>query len=354
MNRCETIISASLVVLVLAACGGEPAEAGEDATARPVVVIGSRDLAAVETRRLAAGVPVTGSLDPAEHVEIKSQLAGRLQSVMAEAGSEVRRDQVLARVSADAVRSMLTSAQGQLASAQRDYEAAQVLHEAGAMSEQNFVNARATYEAARAQVAQAGERVRDATIASPINGAISEKLVSAGEAVQVGQHLFTVVNTATLELVGQVPPDQVARIRVDQPVILGLDAYPGREIEGRVARIEPVAEAGTRLVNVFIRVPNPDRALVGGLFAAGTILTEENEGPVPTIPVGAVRAGGEKTTVLTVSGGRLVEREVTLGGRDEAAGLVEVLTGVQPGDSVLVSSDASLEPGDSVQLAGGR
>ena len=216
-------------------------------------------------------------------------------------------------------------------------------------------NARAAYEAAKAQVDEIREQLGDATVESPLTGVVSEKPVAAGEAVRVGDHLFTVVNTDTLELIGRVAPDQVGRIRVGQPVSLSLDAYPDRTIRGHVARIEPVAQPGTRQVNVYVRVPNEDRSLVGGLFASGTILTGAERGAVPAVPLPALLEGrGRDVVVYVVEKGRVRVRAVTLGGRDESSGFAEVRSGLKPGDRVVLSPGEAIVPGDSVRMPSTR
>ena len=86
-----------------------------------------------------------------------------------------------------------------------------------------------------------GEQARRATVTAPINGEVSNRQVSQGEAVSPGQTLFTVVNSTSLELAGQVPVDQAVRVRAGAPAEFTIDAYPGRVFRGAVARVEPTA-----------------------------------------------------------------------------------------------------------------
>ena len=91
--------------------------------------------------------------------------------------------------------------------------------------------------------------------------------------MNVGQTLFTVVNTSELELAGQVGVEEAARVRAGQSVAFSLDVYPGRVLRGRVARVDPTADPGTRQVGVFVRLPNPGNEIIGGQFAQGRIET---------------------------------------------------------------------------------
>jgi membrane fusion protein, multidrug efflux system len=220
------------------------------------------------------------------------------------------------------------------------------------LSERDFTQARVVRDAAKADLAQARDAVSNATVRSPIRGEISQKYVSSGEVVQTGAKLFTVVNNDALELAAQVGADEIGRVRVGQSVRLSLDAYAGRTFEGKVARIEPVADAATRRVGVYIRVPNADRGIVAGLFATGTILTSKDVvTPVLAVPTAAVRSDSGGVSVLAVVGDRVERRAIVVGSRDGAAGLLEVRSGLVAGDRVIVAPGSGIAPGTTIKLA---
>lgn len=348
------------VVFGVTACERPSAKPGDSAptgarTATPpagVVTLGARDVATVALHPIAAGITVTGSLDPTRQVEVKAQLAGQLDRVLVERGSVVRRGQVLATFDAGTVRAQTASAEADVASKERDLDAADTLYKRGVISQRDYVQAKVALDAARAQLMQMREMLDRATVRSPVTGQISEKSVASGEAVQVGGKLFTVVNADTLELAAQVAANQIGQVRVGQPVRFTLDAYPDRVLTGRVARMDAVANAGTRQVGVYIRVPNTDHGIVAGLFATGTIVTSGASGatPVPTIPTVAVHQDSGQSVVYTVEGDRVQRRPVTLGARDDVAGLVEVRAGLAPGARVITAPGQGLAVGTPVRL----
>jgi RND family efflux transporter MFP subunit len=260
--------------------------------------------------------------------------------------------QTLAKFDAAIVQARGLSALVALGARERDLDAADTLYRAGVLSERDFTQARVVRDAAKADLAQARDAVNNATVRSPIRGEISQKHVSAGEVVQPGAKLFTVVNNDVLELAAQVGADQIGRVRVGQPVRMTLDAYPGRTINGSVARIEPVADAATRRVGVYIRVPNQDHGIVAGLFATGTILTSADVStPVIAVPAAAVRADSGATSVFAVVGDRVERRAIVVGSRDDAAGLLEVRSGLTAGDRVIVAPGSGVVPGTVIKLA---
>ncbi|HEX6940972.1 MAG TPA: efflux RND transporter periplasmic adaptor subunit [Longimicrobiales bacterium] len=347
----STVLAALL--LSVAGCGGESGNAAEVVPEeQAVVVLGESDVAVATRRDISAGVVLTGSLMPYRVVPLKAQVPGTVSSVKADRGTRVRKGQVLATIDADGIRTQAAAAQANLALAEQRLESARVLHEAGAMSDIDFNSARAAYEAARAQAAAASEQAVRTTIVAPLDGVVSERMVEAGEAVNLGQEMFTVVNTERLELAGQVPIEAAGRIRPGMPVVFTLDAYPGRELRGTVDRVEPMADLRTRQVGVYVQLPNPGGELVAGQFATGRIVGERAAGAL-VVPEVAVRGDGADTFVFVIEGGRIVRRAVETGIRDAEAGLVSIVSGVAEGELVVAAPAVDLEPGTPVRVSGG-
>jgi RND family efflux transporter MFP subunit len=313
---------------------------------------------------LGSGVTVRGSLEPAQTVTVKSQVAGTVRNLRVDRGSAVRRGQVLATIEAAGVQSQAAGARAQVAAAEaavalarRRLEGARKLREAGAMSEIDFRSAEANFEAAQAQLAAAkaqaataGEAARRATVTAPLTGSVSERLVEEGEAVGSSDNLLTVVDTRTLELAGQVGIEDAQRVRVGQAVAFTLDASPGQEYRGRVARVDPRADPGTRQVGVYVQLPNPDERIIAGQFARGRVLTGTAARGI-AVPATAVRDTGAAAHVFVVENGKLVKRQVSLGARDESQGLVAITSGIREGERVLTSPAPGTAEGTPVSVA---
>jgi membrane fusion protein, multidrug efflux system len=334
----------------LAGCSRAEPEVVEEGD---VVILGASDVATAEEVTVNSGVALTGSLNPYQRVEVRAQVPGVVSALAAERGQSVRAGAVLARIQAQGItsqaagaRSAVAAAQAGLALAQRQMESATTLFQAGAMSEIDYRRAQTQFEAAQAQLAAAeaqatgaGELAQRTVVSAPITGEISSRSVSQGEAVNPGQTLFEVVNSSTLELEGQVPVDQAGAVREGQAVVFTIDAYPGKEFRGTVARVSPVADLGTRQVGVVLRLPNEDRALIGGLYATGRVLTESATQAV-VVPAAAVRGTADSSFVLTIENGVVTRRPVALGTRDVARGVVAINSGIQAGERVIVAPGA--------------
>lgn len=346
--RFRRLAPAALIISVVVACAGESSGASETAPASTAVSLGPSDVAVVRVVELTDGVAVSGTLEPAQTVELRTQINGRIRRVAVDRGSRVRRGEVLVEIQAEGARGQLEGAQAAVASgeaalalAEQRLASARRLHEAGAISDIDLRASEAAHRAAaaqlgaaRAQLAVAGEVESHATVRAPIDGVVSVRSVDEGESVRDGGVLITVVDTRTLELAAQIGVDEAMKVRVGAPVVFRLDAAGGARFEGRVTRVDPRADPGTRQVGVASSLPNTDGRIIAGQYARGRVLTGRTE-QVAAVPIGAVRDSAGVASVLLIEGGRLARRQVTLGARDEERGLVAVTAGLAEGDRVL-------------------
>ena len=340
----------------------------ESAKAEPVgatpVVLSPQDVTEAKIADVVAGVLLTGSLEPAERATITAQVAGTLGPMTVDRGSSVRRGQRLTTIQAAGVRSQaagaranVAAAEAQLAVARTQRDGQQRLYEAGAISRVQYENAQATYAAAeaqvaaaRAQAAAANEEAGYTVITSPLTGMVSDRPAEPGEAVASGDPILTVVNTSVLELAGRIPVDEAGAVRIGQPVTFTLDAFPGREFRGTVARKDPAADPSTRQVGIYVRLPNGQGEITAGQYARGQVSGERIVGAV-TVPVTAVLGTAETAAVFVIESGQLVRRSVTVGTRDERAGVVAVTSGLKAGERILARPAPSVSAGQKVVVA---
>jgi RND family efflux transporter MFP subunit len=124
----------------------------------------------------------------------------------------------------------------------------------------------------------------------------------------------------------------------------------GRDFQGRVARISPTVDPATRSLTVYIQIPNEGGRLKGGTFATGRVIGRTLSDAL-VIPTTAVKQTGEGTPfVYRLDGNTLAQVEVQLGIVDEAAGIVQVVSGLAEGDRIIVGNVGSLGKGMQVQV----
>jgi RND family efflux transporter MFP subunit len=368
----RALLSLSAAGALLAGCSSPDSDAaastpGADSTAAAprAVTLSPQDVAEAALADVTTGVLLTGNLEPAEQATVTAQVGGTLGPISVDRGSAVRRGQRLASIEAQGVRSQaagarasVAAAEAQLAVARTQRDAARRLFEAGASSRVDAQNAQAAYAAAEAQVAAAraqataaGETAGFTTIVAPISGIVSDRPAEPGEAVRAGDPILTIVNTGVLELAGRVPVDEAGAIKVGQAVTFALDAFPGRQFKGTVARKDPAADPSSRQVGVYVRLANSNGEITAGQYARGQVSGRRIEDAV-TIPVTAVQGTGADAAVFVVQNDRLARRPVTLGARDEAAGTVAVTSGLRAGERVLTRPTPTVADGQPVIVGG--
>jgi len=185
------------------------------------------------------------------------------------------------------------------------------------------------------------------TIVTPLAGELQSLEVRVGMAVSAGQDLAQVNGLASVWLDTAIPEAQAGLVEVGAPISATLAAFPGQTLHGKVIALLPSADLQTRTLTVRSELPNPDGKLRPGMFAA-VRLNSAGEETVLLLPSEALIRSGKRTLVMLAEGeGRFRPQEITIG--READGRVQVLTGLQEGQSVvtsgqfLIDSEASLQ-----------
>jgi len=346
-----------------AATAPAPAQAAAKKEKQEILELASADVAAIDTRSLAVSLPLSGSLAPLSSATIKSKISGVVEMTSVQEGMAVTAGQVLARVDQADLRARLQQQQAALDEAQAKLSLANKNEaNSNALLKQKFISqtaydgmtnavdlARANVKSASAMVEIARIALNDSVIHAPISGIVSKRHVQAGEKLAPDMPIFSIVNLSELTLEAQVPASEIPRVKVGQEVTFKVDGFQGRDFAGKVTRINPTTEAGSRSMLVYISVPNGDGALRGGMFAKGSIVTDRSA-VMPIVPMAAVHSEQGQSVVYKVEQGKIVVQPVTLGLRNEDEGYAEVREGLDKGANVIISRLDSLKPGSAVKL----
>ena len=360
------VIGALVVLVVAGGLGGTVAlrlankRAEADSAAKAVVTLefGPADVTGVEARPLARWLPVSGALQPVNQATVKAKVSGEVRQITVREGEAVQAGQVMARIDTADLEARLIEKTGALEAAKAQLALAEKTRASNlALLKQNFISqnaydnsesslnvAKGSVKSAEAQVQLAENALRDAVVVSPLTGIVAKRHVQPGEKVAFDSPLVTVVDLAQLELQAGVPVVDVPELRLGMPVDLTIDGFGDRRFSGRIERINPATEAGTRTILVYVGIPNPDRTLRGGMFATGRIALVAGA-PVATLPIVAVRQEAGQPIIWTVEDGKLARRLVLTGARDEEAGRVEIRTPLPPGVPVLAARFDNLKEG---------
>jgi RND family efflux transporter MFP subunit len=161
--------------------------------------------------------------------------------------------------------------------------------------------------------------------------------------------MFTLVDLARMEIEAPAPASEVPSVKVGQAASFRVDGFGERGFEGRVERINPTAQPGSRAILLYISVHNRDGALRGGMFAKGQIEIAKGA-PAAVIPATAVREDSGQPYVFTIDDGKISRRPVKLGSSQEQEGVVEVLSGLEKGMSVVAARVSGLKHGAAAKL----
>ncbi len=384
------------VALAAAACRGDHPAMGGRGQGDPAAAV-PKEVRVVEATeaKVTSSVAVTGTLAAEDQVVVSPKVAGRLSAISVDLGSRVRRGQPIARLDPTDFRLRVEQAEAALKQARARLglppegeddrvdpeqtalvrQARAVLDEArltrnrlAALWEERLIaraqldqavsallvaegryqdaieevrNRQAVVAQRRSELELARQQLADTVIYAPIDGAVRERRASAGQYLEAGAPVVTLVRVHPLRLRLAVPERAAPRVRVGQPVRVTVEGDPSM-YEGRVARLSPAIDEASRTLLVEAEVPNEQGRLRPGAFARAEIVTDTDRRAV-FVPASAVVtfAGIEK--VITVRDGRAVEARVRTGRRD--GNRVEVVEGLAAGTPVV------LEPGN---LVGGQ
>ncbi|MGG6294072.1 efflux RND transporter periplasmic adaptor subunit [Leptolyngbya sp. AN02str] len=393
--------TALATTLMLSSCrGGPPAGMMGGPPAFPV------EVQQLEASTVQEASEFVGALEASDRVALRPEVSGRIVEIFVAPGQQVTAGTPIAQLSADrtqaelsgavadveASRAAVTTATAQLraAEAERDRNAADVtlretelrririLVDEGAFAQQNLdeaVNARATaqaalraaeeqvgaaraalaetqarFERARADQAVAAEGVRDQRVLAPIAGVVGNVPAKVGDFVTPSDAITSIIQNSTLDLNISVPIERAPELRVGMPVEL-LDAQGNAAVRGRISFISPEVTTQNQAVLARVTFAN-DGSLKDGQLVRTRVIWESSPGLL--IPTAAVTRIAGQTFVYVAETGEepgpdgepmLVARQrpVTLGSIQGNG--YQVISGVQPGEEVIVSGILNLQDG---------
>lgn len=356
----------AILTVVVAGVGAYAALSGHPSTMQDAPVpldFQAAQLTQPQARRLAVNLSLPGTVQAVSQAMVRSKLSAVLAQVRAREGDTVAAGQVLAEFETAPLLALRAEREAGLASARANLEQAKRTREANAQlvqrnfitqnafdtADANFQAQEAAVAAAAAQLSQAQLQLDDAVVRAPIGGVVARRFVQPGEKVGVDTQLLSIVNLSQLEVQAQAAVADVARVLPGAPADVEIEGLSGQHFRGRVDRINPSADPGSRSIDLYVSFPNERNLVRTGMFAnVGLRLTAERE--APTLPLTAVQQEAGQTVVWAIKDGRLARHVVTVGHRDETAQLVEILGGIASTDQILATRFDNLKDGAPVRV----
>ena len=366
---------------------------GDDRQAKQVTVV------PVKRDAVRRSVDVVGTLTAVDQVTVSSEADGTVRAIVADLGDRVKAGQVLVRLDNERQQYAFQQQQAALArtlaqygatdpqhlpepdntpdvrrasaelvqarsafdrakellrrelvsqqafdDAQAELQTKQAGHE---VALQNSRNLRASIQASEAAMKLADRQLRDTEIRAPFDGVVERRLINLGELVREQMPVMAIVRLDPLKVTAEIPEKMAPWIDNGRPVEMHVDAYPTRIFTGKVTRISPAVNTGTRAFPFEAIVPNSEGILKPGTFARVHVESGKVD-EVLTLPYGALQYRYGVNRVFVVNGDRLEMRELQVGER--LGDRIEVTSGVKPGERVVVSDVETLNGGELVAI----
>ena len=337
------------VVLIMAAAlvscsGSEPPPQRE--VVRPVKLL------TVSSGMASAPRVYTGRIEAKDRVELSFRVGGPLIEFPVREGASVRAGGVVARIDPRDFRIRLEAAQAERERTTADFGRHASLYAKDAVSQLQLDQARAAMEVAQARLDDAKAALKDTTLYAPYAAQVAERLVDNYQEVRPGQPIVSLVSLGEMKVEIDLPEGLVSRAKRGSAVRVAamVDALPGEEFELELLEIALQADSATGTYRTTFVMPQPKEIVLLPGMAVQVIAYEGQQDAPPVIPAAAVTSGPEGARVWVVDMDTMTasSRAVTTGGLTGSDG-VEILSGLEPGETIATSAVQSLRDGMTVR-----
>jgi len=313
-----------------------------------VRLVGSGDTGAI--------LSASGYILPDRKADVSSRMFGTLEWVGIEVGSKVKKGEVIGRIANADIAAQVEEAKAQLTDAEREFERWKKIVEKGIEPKERLDKADTQLQLVKARLKQAEASYEYTLIRAPFDGVVVRRSAQAGEnvgpagTVQSGGSLCTLIDRGSLEMVADVNETNIAKVKTGQKAEVATEARPERKYKGEVRQVVPTADRTKGIVQVKIKLLDPDDALLPEMASRASFLREGAEAGAPRrliSPRGSVRDRGGRKGVFLFEGGRVRFQPVETGAEGEDG--TEILKGLQGGEEV-VTGGAMVDDGAEVRL----
>ena len=340
MNRIYIFIF--LVIVIATGCGKKEAGGMHGGFASSVVA------EPVKQEKIEEKISLVGSLQADEAIEIKNEIAGIIEQIGFEEGLPVKKGQMLIMIDAKKLNATLAQMEANLGLAQTTFDRLSSLIKAGAVSQQEYDQAKSDLEAKKAEVDLIKAQQKETVIAASFDGVMGERTVSAGQFVNQGTTLTFLIKQDPMKAEFHVPERSLGQMKVGQEIEVTVAAYPDEKFKGEVYFIDPQIEEQTRTALVKAKLPNPDGKLRRGMFANLDLIVSIRPQAL-VAPETALIPRGEDVFVFVVDKDSKAQmKPVKVGVR--LAGKAEIVEGLSEGENVIVEGFQKVGPGSTVKI----
>ena len=333
--RSQRVAPGAAVEITESKSAAAGARQGGGAAAGPVGV----EVAQAAVMAMADEVQAVGTLRANESVVVRPEIPGRIVSLGFSDGDRVSRGALLVSLDASVLAAQAEQARAELGLAQTSFERTRDLAGRQFVSGSALDQAAATLKVQQARLALAEAQLAKTRIRAPFSGVLGLRNVSVGEVVKDGAELVMLEDVSRMKVDLRLPERFLGQLRPGQSIGVEVDAFPGKSFLATLDALDAQVDANGRSVLARGLLANPDGALRSGMFAKARIVLREKP-QATVVPEEAIMPVGDDSFVFRVEDGKALRIAVRTGLRRD--GRVEVLDGVQPGDTVVVAGQQRL------------
>lgn len=349
MNLPQVVLTAASLVAIACSLGcrskasANHTQAHRSAQAVPV------EVAKVTRGAIEAVIQHSTHLEAEEEVKVFARTSNRVIELLVEEGDQVKKDQVLVRLEDDVQKTAFAKAQVRYEKAQQEFNRQKSLFAQKLISEQAFNDAHFEFKQLELALEDARRELDYTQVRAPIAGTVSRRQVKLGDLVSLNQHLFDLVDFASIVARVYVAESDLPQLQLDLPARVIPTSSPDAAVPGYVMRIAPIVEAKSGLVKVTIGFKDV-RQLRPGMFVNVELITARHPQAL-LISKRALVYDGESSYVFRLLPGRVVERVPVLTKVDDEFN-IEPASGFQEGDEIVIAGQTGLKHGAKVRLPG--
>jgi RND family efflux transporter MFP subunit len=337
MKVTSSLILATLLIL---GCGRKPET---NATTRPELPAAHVQLQAVQSRQQPMTEEVVGTVRAKLHAVLEAKLSGRIDKMPVVLGQAVKVGQLVASLEAGEIKARLGQAEAGLQHADREWRRTSTLFDQQASTRSDYDAADSHYQLAKAAMAEAQAMVGYVEVRAPFDGVVTKKWVEVGDLAMPGKALIDLEDPSKLQLEADVPEAIASRIQPAARLTIRVDSL-NDELAGTVGEIAPTADTASRTFRVKLDLPRTP-GLMCGQFAR--LIVPVGECASMRVPASAVVMRGQLEILFVVANQRAHLHLVKTGKRIGEE--VEILAGIDTGDSIVIGGAALLTDGQPVE-----
>jgi RND family efflux transporter MFP subunit len=315
-----------------------------------IAVTGSVSVNVAMVTKMAAERPIelVGTLNAWKELNISSETQGKIVSLNVEAGQIKAKGSIIAVIDDKLKKLAVQTMKVSVSKLEKDLERIDNLYKGGTASQQQLDDAHTLLENAKIQLDQANKQLADATIISPINGVITQKLTEQGAYINIGNPIATIVDISKLKVKMNVSETNVYLLRTGDKTTITTDMYPGASFEGHITFI---SAKGDDTHNYPVEIEMRNSATYP--LKAGTFVTVHvdihGDQTALCIPRQALQGSSKDASVYVVDNGKAVLKNIVVGNQNGE--YLEIISGLAENEEVVTTGQVNISDGMPVLIA---